>query len=44
MSAASSAVIAAASMPAEFACYAFHLALGLRKHRSIVCRLRDFVG
>jgi hypothetical protein len=44
MGAASSAVITAASMLPEFPCYAFYLALGVRKHRPIVCRLLDFVG
>jgi hypothetical protein len=37
-------VTSTATMPAEFTRYSFHLALGVRKHRAIVCRLFDLVG
>jgi hypothetical protein len=35
--------VAALSMPAKFSCNPLDLALGVRKHRAVVLRLRDFV-
>jgi hypothetical protein len=32
------------SMLAELSRYSLHLALGVRKHRAIVCRFHDFIG
>jgi hypothetical protein len=37
-------MISAAPMPAEFSRDSLHLALGVGKHRPIVCRLFHLVG